>query len=195
MDIRWQGEIYVSAPYDLLYSYLADFPRHADWSQTIERVEQVKPGDAAGSGAQFHVFERQGMQSNRMPYQPLTTGQPIESLLDVRELSPSYRIAWGAETLRKPRMLGEYSFDLTGDGAYATRLLQRITLHTTKPYDMLDKLRNRTDPVILRGQLRAQWEAGLRNIKEVVEMMAREQRVLIPTHDERSEPVARERHA
>jgi hypothetical protein len=102
----------------------------------------------------------------------------------VRELCPSYRIVWRAVSLRKPRMSADLSFDLTGTGPGTTRLLQRIALHTTKPYDVLDKLRNRTNPVILQAQLRAQWEAGLSNIKEIVETMAREQRLLETTPED-----------
>ncbi len=174
MDIRWQGEIYIAAPYDAVYAYLADFARHAEWAQTIERLELIKPGGEDGVGAEYHSFERQGMQSNRAPREPITSGFPIETICEVRELSPSYRIAWRARSVRKPTMSNELSFDLAGDAAGGTRLLQRIAVHTSKPYDMLDKLRNQTDRVILRAQLRAQWEASLRNIKEILETQPQE---------------------
>ena len=194
MDIRWQGEISISAPYDLLYSYLADFPRHAEWAQTVDRLELVKPGDAQGVGAQYHTVERQGMQSNRAPFEPLTKGEIVETICEVRELCPSYRIVWSAASLRKPRRSADLSFDLTGTGPGSTRLLQRITLHSSKSYDVLDKLRNRTDPVILQAQLRAQWEAGLKNIKEIVETMAREQQLRVAVARETPELQMQARH-
>ncbi len=184
MDIRWQGEIYIAAPYDTVYAYLADFTRHAEWAQTIERLELIKPGGDDGVGAQYHTFERQGMQSNRAPGEPITQGFPVETICEVRNLSPCYRIAWRAHSARKPTMSSELSFDLTGDPAGGTRLLQRIAVHTTKPYDMLDKLRNQTDPVVLRAQLRAQWDAGLRNIKEILETQMQERQRMVDSGNE-----------
>lgn len=194
MDIRWQGEVYIAAPYDAVYAYLADFARHAEWAQTIERLELIKPGGEGGVGAEYHTFERQGMQSNLAPGEPITGGVPVETICEVRELSPSYRIAWRARTVRKPTMSSELSFDLTGDTAGGTRLLQRIAVHTSRPYDVLDKLRHPTDPVILRGQLRAQWEAGLRNIKEILEMQAYGRQRAVGDVNERVGVDGRERH-
>ncbi|MDP9312371.1 MAG: SRPBCC family protein [Chloroflexota bacterium] len=194
MDIRWQGEIHIAASYDVVYEYLANFPRHAEWAQTIERMEQRKQGDEYGVGAQYHTWERQGMQSNRAPGEPITMGRPVETLAEVRELSPSYRIVWQARTVQKPLMSAELSFDLKADAGGGTRLLQRIYLHTSKPYDLLDKLRHRTDPVILRAQLRAQWEAGLRNIKEIVEGDVRARQRLVNFPVEAVDVEVRERH-
>ncbi len=194
MDIRWQGEIYIEAPYDAVYTYLADFTRHAEWAQTIERLELIKPGGEDGVGAEYHTFERQGMQSNRAPREPITSGFPLETLCQVRELSPSYRITWRARSVRKPTISSELSFDLTGDAAGGTRLLQRIAVHTSKPYDMLDKLRNRTDPVILRAQLRPQWEASLRNIKEILETQPQERQRAVGDAYQSIEVKGRERH-
>jgi hypothetical protein len=169
MDIRWQGEIHINAPYDLVYGYLSDFPRHAEWTQTVERMELTRPGDESGVGARYRTFERQGMQANRAPGQPITAGQPLVTLCEVRELCPCYRIAWHAHTEQKPTISAELSIDLNTHEQGGTRLVQRIVLSTTKTYDMLDKLRNRTDPVVWKAQMRAQWEAGLRNIKEIME--------------------------
>lgn len=193
MDIRWQGEIYIAAPYDAVYAYLADFARHPEWTQTIERLELIKPGDEDGVGAEYHAFERQGMQSNRAPGEPIANGVALETICEVRELCPSYRIAWRTRSARKPTMSSEQSFDLQGDPAGGTRLLQRIAVHTSKPYDMLDKLRNRTDPVILRAQLRAQWEAGLRNIKEILETRPQERQRMVGAEDQPVGLVGRER--
>lgn len=194
MDIRWQGEIQIAAPYDFVYEYLANFPRHAEWAQTIERMEQRKPGDERGVGAQYYTYERQGMQCNRQPGEAITMGRPVETIAEVRELSPYYRIVWHARSAQKPLLNAELSFDVKAAETGGTRLFQRIYMHTSKPYDMLDKFRNRTDPVVLRAQLRAQWEAGLRNIKDIVEGEVRARQRMGEAPAELVDLELRERH-
>lgn len=183
MDIRWQSDIHIAAPYDFVYRYLADFPRHAEWAQTIDWLELVKEGSSSGEGAHFRTYERQGMQAHRGPREPLRVGTRMVSLCEVVELSPCYRIAWRARLLERSGMSSELSFDITTDELGGTRLLQRIALHSTRSFDMLDRLRNRTDPVIYSAQLRAQWEAGLRNIKEIIEADFRAEQFDRPSED------------
>jgi hypothetical protein len=65
MDITCQGSIQIDAPLDQVYSYLADFPRHCEWAQTLERMEQIRAGDSAGVGAQYLTTEHQAMQADR----------------------------------------------------------------------------------------------------------------------------------
>ena len=57
MDITWQGFVDIAAPVDKVYAYLADFPKHCEWAQTLESMELKKPGDANGVGAVYRTGE------------------------------------------------------------------------------------------------------------------------------------------
>jgi hypothetical protein len=59
---------------------------------------------------------------------------------------------------------------------------------------MFDKLRNRTDLVVRKAQIRAQWEAGLRNIKEVMEAEALQRKRQSEATPEHAELQTRERY-
>src|SRR5262245_55469352 len=107
MDITWSGNVQIEAPAEQVYTYLAEFPRHAEWAQTVERLDLLRPGDASGVGAVYRTVERQAMQSDRKPYERLTKGMKVVTICEVRELSPSRRIAWHAHT--SPRAMGLYA--------------------------------------------------------------------------------------
>lgn len=71
MERHWQDSIDVTAPAEQVYAYLADFPRHCEWAQTLDRMEQVRAGDDAGIGARYFTYERQAFQADGGPNGPL----------------------------------------------------------------------------------------------------------------------------
>jgi hypothetical protein len=89
MDITWQGSIQIDAPLDQVYNYLADFPRHCEWAQTLERMEQIRAGDSAGVGAQYLTTERQAMQADRRPREALTKGMRVKTICASRRSAKS----------------------------------------------------------------------------------------------------------
>src|SRR6476659_7215018 len=95
-DITWRETIEIDAPVEETYRYLADLPRHAEWAQSVVKLEQIRPGDRDGVGAQYRAAERQSWQTDRLPRAPLTSGSPGDFLCEVRELVPNRRIAWYA---------------------------------------------------------------------------------------------------
>lgn len=166
MDIPWSGSVVVAAPRDRVYAYLADFPRHAEWAQTLERLELIHPGDASGVGARYRTVERQALQRDRRPLAPLTRGMRVVTICEVRELTPNRKIAWHAHS--SPRVLGLYadlSFELH-DQDGGTRVTQHNHFHQPDLVARLFRLRF-GDDVVQQG--RAQWQAGLENIKLVIE--------------------------
>ena len=50
MDVEWQGSISIAAPPERVYRYLADFPRHGEWAQSVIELEQA--GDSAKAAAE-----------------------------------------------------------------------------------------------------------------------------------------------
>jgi hypothetical protein len=166
MDITWEGRIHIIAPIEQVYCYLADFPRHCEWAQTVERLELVRPGDSTGIGAQYLTTERQTMQADRKPRQPLTEGEPDQTLCEVRELTPNQRIAWHAHLLPDAEPSADLDFELgpAENGGMLLTQHQRLAV----PDPMMSELQGMSGSDVVE-QVYAQWEASLRNIKAILE--------------------------
>jgi uncharacterized membrane protein len=165
MDITWQHTVEIAAPVEKVYAYLADFPRHAEWGQSIVELEQVRAGDSAGVGARYRTRERQSWQANRPPRAPLRAGTPGTTMCEVRELVPNRRIAWHSWVAMPPvGHWGNWAFELA-PGASGTCLTQTVRLHDSPVSAVISRM--------VFGQTAtkayAQWEASLRNIKTILE--------------------------
>src|SRR5690349_13117349 len=86
MDVNWQGSIQIHASVEDAYRYLADLPRHAEWAQSVERLELTRAGDSAGVGAVYRAAERQDWQTDRAPRAPLTRGMAGSTMCALTEL-------------------------------------------------------------------------------------------------------------
>src|SRR5688572_5121223 len=113
MRQEWQESIAIAAAPEAVYRYLADFPRHCEWAQTLERLELTGAGDARGVGARYRAIERQALQSDRGPRQPIAARGGLRSRTgcEVRELIPGRRIAWHAHTLPRSGLRADLSFE------------------------------------------------------------------------------------
>lgn len=172
MDTHWQGQVEIAAPADRVYAYLSDFPKHCEWAQTLERMEQRRPGDHRGVGAVYRTYERQAFQADRPPRGPM----PAKAFkgtteCEVMELVPDRRIAWRAHPV--PVGMGthaELAFDLIPLGPDRTRLTQTIHLHQARlPQQIFARLVFKTTPSGMEAKARAQWQASLDNVRAVLE--------------------------
>ncbi len=162
----WQESIQINVPVSEVYRYLADFPRHCEWAQTVERLELIHPGDSTGVGARYRTLERQAMQANRKPRAALTHGMRITTICEIRQLIPNRRIAWSAHTAPKATGLhAELSFDMVSSPT-GTTLTQHYHFYQPAPAVFLFKLIYGRD---LEQKGYAQWAAGLANIKAILE--------------------------
>jgi len=169
--IAWQGTVTVHTPVEQVYRYLADLPRHAEWAQSVERLELVRAGDAAGVGARYRTAERQTWQTNRPPRAPLTGGGKGNTICEIDELVPNRRIAWHSwAPFPVIKHLGDWSFDLASDGNGGTTLTQHAQLSDNWAGALVSKLVFKTTP----EKARAQWAASLENIKTILEEDANE---------------------
>jgi len=166
VDIHWQNTVEVDRPIEQVYTYLADFSRHREWAQTLDRLEQVNTGDSTGVGARYLTFERQAMQSERKPHQALTKGLPARTLCEVRELVPNRRIAWHAHAVPKVGLRSHLAFEFASTPGGGTALTQPIDFHQPPPLAFVFRLIFGRELV---SKAHAQWQAGLRNIKTVLE--------------------------
>ncbi len=159
MRIQWQGMIEVDAPSKQLYDYLSDFHRHREWSQTLERMDQVRDGDASGVGAQFITRERiEFGATGWQRWLPFTSA--TKTRCEVRELVPYHRIAWQAHPV--PRVgSARLSFDLEPTAEGGTTLRQTIEEYYPSPVAfMLRVVYNVTEDGI-----RQQLEHSLQTLK------------------------------
>lgn len=159
MRIHWQGTIEVAAPCTQLYAYLADFNQHHEWSQSLERMDQVREGDASGVGARFVTRER--LEFGATGWQrwlPFTSAATTRC--EVRELVPDRRIAWRAHPI--PRLgSAVLSFDLVPSADGGTTIRQTVDEFYPVPVAfMLRKVYNITEDGI-----RQQLDRGLQTLK------------------------------
>ena len=167
MDMNWSGSVVIAAPVAAVYAYLADFPRHSEWAQTVERLELIRPGDTSGVGSRYLTTERQAMPADRRQYAPLRRGTVVKTLCEIRELTPQRRIAWHAHTI--PRALGlsaDLAFELSPEPDGGTRLTQHYVFHQPTLMRWMFRLLYGPD-VDRKGH--AQWDASLRNITAILE--------------------------
>jgi hypothetical protein len=165
-SIEWQGTLTVAAPVEWVYGYLADFPRHREWAQSVVELAEVHPGDGAGVGRRYRTAERQQWQHDRGPRQPLTTGTKGTTMCEVRELTPNRRIAWHAWVpIPGIHHTGDFAFDLAPAAGGSTNLTQAVRLHDTGLAILVTRLVFKQTP----AKARAQWAASLNNIKAILE--------------------------
>jgi uncharacterized membrane protein len=171
MEMSWRNSIHVNAPVEEVYLYLADLPRHAGWSQTVERLDLIQPGDSRGVGAKYLTYERQAFQSDRKPGEPLTKGFKGKTIAEVRELEPHKRIAWHSHPKPKMGVHSDWAFDLAPAEDGGTQITQSCRFQQNLFATFLAKVIFR----MKEEQAVAQYDASLRNIKQVIEAsMARE---------------------
>jgi uncharacterized membrane protein len=171
METTWTGSVEIAAPVERVYAYLADFPRHCEWAQTLERMEQKKAGDAAGVGATYLTFERQAFQADRPPRGPLPAKAfKGKTLAEVREKSPNRRLAWHSHPVPRMGVWADIAFDVAPDGHGGTRLTQTIAMHQAwLPLQLFARLAFKTTPAAMEAKAQAQWQASLNNIKALLE--------------------------
>ncbi len=114
----------IQAPPAALYTYLADFSRHAEWSNVL--AIKLVSGENGHVGARYEASEN-------IPA-PLTTFPRIT------ELEPPRRIAWEATDNQVFRTHWSFEIEPLGD---SSRLTQNVTFHplTDEAVDILNVYR------------------------------------------------------
>jgi uncharacterized protein YndB with AHSA1/START domain len=105
----WENEVStdIAAPVEDVYRYLADFPRHKEWSVGVAELAPVADG-RVGVGAEFAASE--------------TIPMKFASRARVMALEPPRRVAWEATDGRLLRVEWALELSPTDDG---TRLVER----------------------------------------------------------------------
>jgi uncharacterized membrane protein len=171
MDHQWTGTVHIAAPVETVYQYLAELPRHCEWAQTLERMEQQRPGDARGLGARYLTYERQAFQHDRQPRESLANrpGFKGKTLAEVRELVPNRRIAWHSHPVPRMGVHADIAFELLPAPDGGTTLTQRIAMHQAPLVMLMFRPVFRMRPEEMAAKSTAQWQASLQNIKAILE--------------------------
>jgi uncharacterized protein YndB with AHSA1/START domain len=106
----WDNEIstVIGAPVEDTYRYLADFPRHKEWSVGVADLAPVSNGHV-GVGSEFAASE--------------TVPMKFASRARVLALEPPRRIAWEATDGQLMRV--EWTLELSPTAGGGTRLVER----------------------------------------------------------------------
>jgi uncharacterized membrane protein len=167
MSKEWTGSVRINAPVEAVYAYLADFANQPEWDTTTVRIEQVKPGDATGVGAEYRAYERLDWLSRSGDNKSEKSHQAGVSDREVRELVPNRRVAWHSHAVPRMGVTMDYAFELVADGD-DTELTETVRLNSPGVMDALQKV------VLpkLDDKQRALWRADLERIKHQVEKLA-----------------------
>jgi uncharacterized membrane protein len=106
----WKSEVTIDieAPAHEVYDYLADFPRHREWSSArMAELKQLTPGPV-GVGSEF-------VASETVPAKVVTSSR-------ITALEPGRRIAW--HSWFGKLMAADWEFEVTDQGGM-THLVQR----------------------------------------------------------------------
>ena len=105
----WENEVSteIAAPVEDVYRYLADFPRHKEWSVGVAELEPVADG-RVGIGSEFAASE--------------TVPMKFASRARVVALEPPRRVAWEATDGRLMQV--EWALELSPTNG-GTRLVER----------------------------------------------------------------------
>lgn len=109
----WNNKVSIdiAAPPEKVFTYLADFARHGEWSMSVTALEQITPG-AVGVGTEFKSSE--------------TLPQTFESFAKITALDAPTRIAWESTDHQVFRTVWEFAIS---PNAIGTHLVQQVTFY------------------------------------------------------------------
>lgn len=132
-ELTGQASVIIHAPINVVYDYLADFSRHAEWNKNIYKLWQTTKGPI-GVGTRFRAMEGAppaalGKQLKAMVQvmAGMLTGAKPLSEAEITALMPNRHIAWTGIFAKIDGEFNraEWAIDLEPDGT-ATRVIQRF---------------------------------------------------------------------
>jgi uncharacterized protein YndB with AHSA1/START domain len=132
-ELSGEATVLIQTSADVVYDYLADFTRHAEWNKNIYKVWQTTKGQF-GIGTRFKAMEGAPPASLGRQLRALAqvmvgmfSGNKMFSEAEITALEPHQRIAWVGIF---PRSRGEFNraeWDVTLEPVgNATRVVQRF---------------------------------------------------------------------
>lgn len=142
----WQNEVNIdiAAPSEKVFSYLADFSRHGEWSMSVNALEKITPGPLA-VGTEFKSHE--------------TIPIEFDSFARITALDAPTHIAWESTDHQVFRTIWEFEISPNEGGAH---LAQRVTFYP------ISDMGNEFLP-IRQQQVEPENLASLGRVKEILE--------------------------
>ncbi|MGH2562608.1 MAG: SRPBCC family protein [Thermomicrobiales bacterium] len=147
----WESEVSidVAAPIDQVFSYLAEFPRHTEWSRGATEITPVANSGPLGVGSEFEA--RESLPSKFTSYTRITA------------VDPPRHVAWDSTDRRMMRVA--WSFELSPRES-GTHLIQRSRW---QPTNILGRV---VFTVIRKRQIPKENRQSLERIKAILEVGA-----------------------
>jgi len=173
-SLSYETSVNIKAPVDVVFGYVADFPRHAEWNhQPTEIVPLTEGSIDVGSQFQTHEqtasnikFGQKVMFSLMGPIMKLMYGTQDYTVAEITALEPNKRVAWKARapTAKKwdlMRMNWEILLQSNGNG---TDVTQRCEI---APPDESPAARMLNEDMARQG--REEATANLMRLKSILE--------------------------
>jgi len=164
MSKQWTGSVWIDAPVEEVFAYLADFTRHPEWDEATKRVEQTESGDAAGVGNEYKAYEALNSVSSFGGRDALLKDQAGLAKRKVTAMVPGQRIAWHSYPLPRMGVSADCAFTFETENGGA-RLTQSVEINSLPGADAVIGFVFRS----LDDKQRAQWNANLNRLKEAAE--------------------------
>jgi uncharacterized membrane protein len=130
----YETSVNIEAPADVVYSYVADFPRHVEWNHSPTKITPVTDGPIR-VGSQFQTQEQTASNLKLGQRVMLAVMEPVGKLMfgaadytvaEITALEPNERLAWKSRlpsTKRGDllRMNWEIQFQSGGNGTNVTQ--------------------------------------------------------------------------
>lgn len=161
---QWTGSVWVNAPLDEVYGYLADFTRHPEWDDATVRVEQTAPGDATGVGAEYKAYESLGKVAKVGSGDSFIKDQAGLAKREVREMILNRRLAWHTHPVPNIGVSADCAFNLSAEND-GTTVTQTVEVSTLPGLHAITSFVFRS----LDAKQQASWAANLDRLKTAVE--------------------------
>ncbi|HEY8448112.1 MAG TPA: SRPBCC family protein [Thermomicrobiales bacterium] len=161
MQKDWESSVYVEAPVEKVFAYLADVSRHPEWDASVAKVERISDGLGGDAGSEWKVYERLNVLQGKGESRWNSAGIAHREL---REVVPHSRVSWQTHPVPAVGISAVFAWDLEPEGS-GTRVTQRVRLTVPGLVHKVGKLVARK----LDENQMGLWERNLQNLKAVAE--------------------------
>ena len=173
-SLSYETSVIVEAPAEVVYGYVADFPRHVEWSHQPTKMIPLTEGPThVGSQFQTHEqaasnlkFGQKMMFSVMGPVFKLMYGAADYTVAEITALEPNERLAWKARLRSKRkgdliRMNWEIRLQSNRNGTDVTQRCEVVPLDESPMVGMLNEEMAR--------QGREEATTNLKRLKSILE--------------------------
>jgi uncharacterized membrane protein len=164
MRKTWEHTVTVQAPAEQVWALVSDFNRHPEWDKFTKRVEQSKPGDANGVGAEWKVYEQLGLFMLGESVSGDSKHLTALAKREVREVEPGKSVTWRTHSVPNVGVGADFTYTLV-PVAGGTEVSMKVGVDVPA---LLERVR-RTVLTNMDNRQQGQWMASLEQLKAQAE--------------------------